>query len=96
MNELGVKGLVLPFLLNSASLEHSNDGTIEAVEGGGRVSSLLRRVGRGGCNSRIIEVVGGCGIYVVVFLVNELGVKGFVLPFPLNSASLEHSNGGTI
>ena len=48
------------------------------------------------CNCGTIEVVGGDERYNLVFLVNELGVKGLVLPFPPNSASLEHSNGGTI
>ena len=41
MNELGVKGLVLPFPLNSASLEHSNGGTIEVVGGGGLIVELF-------------------------------------------------------
>ena len=56
-----MKGLVLPFPLNSASLEHSNDGTIEAAGGDGSVRLKLRRVGGGGCNGGIIEVVGGGG-----------------------------------
>ena len=38
-------------------------------------------------NYGTIEVVGGDERYNLVFLVNELGVKGLVLPFPPNSAT---------
>ena len=76
-------------------MEHSNGRTIEEVGGGG-IGSLEGWKGREGCNGGTIEVVGGGGVYIVEFLVNELGVKGLVLPFPPNAASLDHSNGGTI
>ena len=68
-----MKGLVLPFPLNSASLEHSNGGTIEVVGGGGRVSLGLRRIGGEDCNGGTIEIVGGGGLIVGLYFVAVVG-----------------------
>ena len=65
-----------------------NGGTIEVVEGGG--FEWFRGGGDAKCCWGFrLDVV-------VVVLMNELGVKGLVLPSLINLASLEHSNGGTI